>query len=99
MVTQYGMSDEFGLMGLETIENEYLDGRAVRNCSDQTETIIDNEIKKMLKACYEEAKRILGENRESLDRIAAYLFEKETITGKEFMQLFKQGRELPLDEL
>ena len=99
MVTQYGMSEEFGLMGLETIENEYLDGRAVRNCSDETETIIDNEIKNMLKACYEEAKRILVENRASLDKIAAYLYEKETITGKEFMQLFREGRQLPLEEI
>ena len=98
MVTQYGMSEEFGLMGLETIENEYLDGRAVRNCSDETETVIDNEIKRMLKACYEDAKRILGENREALDRIAAYLFEKETITGKEFMALFKEVKELPTEE-
>ena len=93
MVTQYGMSDEFGLMGLETVENEYLDGRAVRNCSDETETIIDNEIKNMLKACYEDAKRILGENRASLDKIAEYLYEKETITGKEFMELFKGEEE------
>ena len=99
MVTQYGMSEEFGLMGLETIENEYLDGRAVRNCSDETETIIDNEIKNMLKACYEEAKRILVENRASLDKISAYLYEKETITGKEFMQLFREGRQLPLEEI
>ncbi len=98
MVTQYGMSEEFGLMGLETIENEYLDGRAVRNCSDETETVIDNEIKRMLKACYEDAKKILGENREALDRIAAYLFEKETITGKEFMALFKEVKELPTEE-
>lgn len=99
MVTQYGMSEEFGLMGLETIENEYLDGRAVRNCSDETEAIVDNEIKKMLKACYEEAKRILSANREALDRIAAYLFEKETITGKEFMSLFNQGKALPTEEI
>ena len=99
MVTQYGMSEEFGLMGLETIENEYLDGRAVRNCSDETETIIDNEIKNMLKECYAHAKELLGQNREALDGIAGYLFEKETITGKEFMTILAQYRPIPEENI
>lgn len=92
MVTQYGMSDEFGLMGLETIEDKYLEGRAVMNCSDATSTLIDNEIKNMLKKCYESAKKILTENRRVLDAIASHLFEKETITGKEFMEIFNREK-------
>ena len=99
MVTQYGMSEEFGLMGLETIESEYLDGRAVRNCSDETETIIDNEIKNMLKGCYARAKELLAKNREALDGIAGYLFEKETITGKEFMSILSQYRPIPEENI
>lgn len=99
MVTQYGMSEEFGLMGLETIESEYLDGRAVRNCSDETETIIDNEIKNMLKGCYVRAKELLAKNREALDGIAGYLFEKETITGKEFMSILSQYRPIPEENI
>lgn len=94
MVTQYGMSDEFGLMGLETIEDKYLEGRAVMNCSDATSTQIDNEIKNMLKKCYAKAKDILTENRRVLDAIAAHLFEKETITGKEFMEIFNKEKEV-----
>ncbi len=92
MVTQYGMSDEFGLMGLETIEDKYLEGRAVMNCSDATSTQIDNEIKNMLKKCYAKAKQILTENRKVLDAIAAHLFEKETITGKEFMEILNREK-------
>ena len=88
MITQYGMSDRFGLIGLESIQNRYLDGRAVMNCGEKTASEIDEEVMKMLKKAYEEAKRLLGEHRESLDKIAAFLIEKETITGKEFMEIF-----------
>lgn len=90
MITQYGMSQHFGLMGLESIQNRYLDGRAVLNCGEATASEIDQEVMKMLKAAYEEAKRLLSENREALDKIAAYLIEKETITGKEFMDIFHE---------
>ncbi|MBR5474963.1 MAG: ATP-dependent zinc metalloprotease FtsH [Lachnospiraceae bacterium] len=93
MVTQYGMSSEFGLMGLESIENAYLDGRAVMNCADKTAAEVDEVVKAMLKVSYAEAKRLLGENREALDEIAAFLIEKETITGKEFMEIFNRIRE------
>ena len=88
MVTQYGMSERFGLMGLESIEHRYLDGRAVMNCGEATAAEIDQEVMKMLKNAYEEAKRLLSENREALDKIADFLIEKETITGKEFMEIF-----------
>ncbi len=95
MVTQYGMSDHFGLMGLESIQNRYLDGRAVLNCGEETASEIDKEVMKMLKNAYEEAKRLLSENRKALDEISAFLIEKETITGKEFMEIFRkiQGSE------
>lgn len=88
MVTQYGMSEHFGLMGLESVEHRYLDGRAVTNCGEATAAEIDQEVMRMLKNAYEEAKRLLSENREALDKIAAFLIEKETITGKEFMDIF-----------
>ena len=90
MVTQYGMSERFGLMGLESIQNRYLDGRAVMNCGEATASEIDNEVMKMLKSAYEEAKRLLSENREALDKISDFLIEKETITGKEFMEIFRK---------
>lgn len=90
MITQYGMSERFGLMGLESIQNKYLDGRAVLNCGDVTASEIDEEVMKMLKSAYAEAKRLLSENREALDKIAAFLIEKETITGKEFMKIFRE---------
>lgn len=97
MVTQYGMSERSGLMGLESIQNRYLDGRAVMNCGEATASEIDNEVMKMLKSAYEEAKRLLSENREALDKISNFLIEKETITGKEFMEIFRkvQGIEDP----
>lgn len=88
MVTQYGMSERFGLMGLESVQNRYLDGRAVLNCGEATASEIDKEVMQMLKAAYEEAKRLLSENRDALDKIADFLIEKETITGKEFMDIF-----------
>ena len=90
MVTQYGMSDKFGLMGLESIENRYLDGRPVLNCSDQTAGEIDKEVMKILKECYDRAKMLLSQNREVLDKIAEYLIAKETITGEEFMNLYRE---------
>lgn len=98
MVTQYGMSDRFGLMGLESIENRYLDGRAVLNCGDATAAEIDKEVMAILKDCYKRAENLLADNREVLDKIAAFLVEKETITGKEFMDIFKEVKGLPVDE-
>ena len=92
MITQYGMSEKFGLIGLESIQNRYLDGRAVMNCGEATAAEIDSEVMQMLKVAYDEAKRLLLENREALDKIAAFLIEKETITGKEFMQIFHDVR-------
>ena len=99
MITQYGMSERFGLMGLESIQNRYLDGRPVLNCGEATAAEIDQEVMKMLKAAYEEAKRLLTENREALDKIAAFLIEKETITGKEFMKIFREVQGIEEEEL
>ncbi|MDD7025293.1 MAG: ATP-dependent zinc metalloprotease FtsH [Oscillospiraceae bacterium] len=92
MVTQYGMSEKFGLMGLESMESQYLGGRTVLNCSDKTAAEVDKEVMQLLKDAYEEAKRLLMENREALDKIAEFLIEKETITGKEFMEIFNRVR-------
>ena len=104
MITQYGMSRKFGLMGLATQENQYLSGRAVLNCGDDTATEIDHEVMELLHYSYEEAKRLLNEHREALDKIADYLIRRETITGKEFMKIFRAvecGVEIPenLDKL
>ena len=104
MITQYGMSQKFGLMGLATQENQYLSGRAVLNCGDDTATEIDHEVMQLLHYSYEEAKRLLSEHREALDKIAVYLIRRETITGKEFMKIFRaveRGIEIPdnLEEL
>lgn len=98
MVTQYGMSKKFGLIGLETIEDRYLDGRAVMNCSDETAADVDEEVMKILKESYKEAKKLLKENRVLLDKLAAFLIEKETITGKEFMQIFRREKGIPEPE-
>ncbi len=98
MVTQYGMSDKFGLMGLESIENRYLDGRAVLNCGDATAAEIDKEVMAILKECYSKAESLLADNREVLDKIAAFLVEKETITGKEFMDIFREVKGLPAED-
>ncbi len=98
MITQYGMSEKFGLMSLETVENRYLDGRATLNCSDATAAEVDNEVKKLLKECYEKAKKLINENRKALDKIAEFLYEKETITGKEFMEIFNSVNETPVEE-
>ena len=107
MVTQYGMSEKFGLMGLARQENMYLSGRAVLECGDDTATEVDAEVSRILKECYEEAKKILSDNRTALDEIAKFLIEKETITGKEFMEILsdvrgekaassaEEGKELP----
>ena len=90
MITQYGMSDRFGLMGLADTPSQYLDGRAVLNCGDATATEIDHEVMKLLKVSYDEAKRLLSANREALDKIADFLIQRETITGKEFMKIFRE---------
>ena len=90
MITQYGMSDKFGMVGLESPENQYLSGRNVLNCSDQTATEIDREVMKIIKEAYEEALKLLRSHRKALDEIAAFLIEKETITGKEFMEIFHE---------
>ena len=97
MVTQYGMSKKFGLMGLATQENQYLSGRAVLNCGEETASEIDQEVMKILKESYEEAKRLLSENREIMDKIAEFLIEKETITGKEFMKIFRECKGIKED--
>ena len=98
MVTQYGMSEKFGLMGLAEVENEYLDGRAMLNCGDETATEIDHEVMKMLKESYEEAKRLLSAHRPAMDKIADFLIRKETITGKEFMDLYYQAEGIDPEE-
>ncbi len=90
MVTQYGMSEKFGLIGLESVQNRYLDGRPVSNCGQETASEIDKEVMKLLKDSYDAAKELLGSHREALDQIAAFLIEKETITGKEFMEIFHE---------
>ena len=92
MVTQYGMSEEFGLMSLESVESVYLDGKAVTNCADETAAMIDEVVKRMLKEAYEKAKEILSGNREELDEIAAFLIKKESITGEEFMRILNDIR-------
>lgn len=96
MVTRFGMSKKFGLMGLESVESEYLDRRAVMNCADETAAGIDEEVMKILKEAYKEAKKILKENREVMDKIAEYLIEKETITGHEFMEIYCREKGLPM---
>ncbi len=95
MITQYGMSEKFGLMSLETVESKYLDGSARLNCSDETAAMIDDEVKELLKECFTEAKKLLSENRDVLDEIAKYLYEKETITGKQFMEIYRKVKGIP----
>lgn len=92
MITMYGMSEEFGLMALETVENQYLDGRRMLNCADATAAQIDQVVKETLKKCYEQAKQMLSENREVMDHLAEFLIKEETITGKEFMEIFHKYR-------
>ena len=98
MVTRFGMSKRFGLVGLATIENQYLDGTASLTCSEQTATGVDEEVVAILKESYEEALRLLRENRDIMDKLAEFLIEKETITGKEFMEIFRKEKGLPEPE-
>ncbi len=98
MITRYGMSETFGFMGLATVENQYLDATARMNCSPATEKLVDEEVKKLLDSCYAEAKRLLSENMDVLDKIAAFLFDKETITGKEFMEIYNEVKGINPDE-
>ncbi len=95
MVTMYGMSKRFGMVGLESVESRYLDGRRVLNCSETTAALIDEEVMQIIKDSYEQAKELLSANREVLDKIAEYLLEKETITGKEFMEILRREKGLP----
>ena len=98
MVTQYGMSKRFGLVGLSTVESKYLEGRDVMNCSDKTAAEVDAEVVAILKESYEKAKELLAENRELMDKLAAFLIEKETITGKEFMEIYRKEKGIPEPE-
>lgn len=98
MVTRYGMSKKFGLVGLATVESQYLDGRASLNCSDETAADIDAEVVAIIKESYDKALSMLRENRELMDKLAAFLIEKETITGKEFMEIFRREKGLPEPE-
>ena len=98
MVTRFGMSKKFGLIGLESIESQYLDGRAVLNCSDATAAEIDQEVMRILKECYQEALELLSHNREVMDKLAAFLIERETITGKEFMKIYREIKGIPEPE-
>jgi len=98
MVTRFGMSKRFGLMGLATIESQYLGGGARLTCSDRTAADVDTEIMETLKACYEEAKELLSGNRELMDKLAAHLIEKETISGKEFMKIYREEKGIPEPE-
>jgi len=95
MITMYGMSDEFGPVALESVESQYLEGRTVLNCSEETAAKIDEAVMKVLKKAYEEALSMLSENMEVMDKLAAHLIEKETITGKEFMEIFRREKGLP----
>jgi len=95
MITRYGMSKRFGLVGLATVESKYLDGRAALNCSDETAAAIDEEVVAIIKESYDKALEMLRDNRELMDKLAAFLIEKETITGKEFMEIFRKEKGLP----
>ena len=98
MITQYGMSEKFGLIGLTTVEDQYLGGRATLNCGEATAAEIDQEVMKILKAAYDQALALLADNRDCLDKIAAFLIERETITGKEFMKIFHEVKGIPDSE-
>ena len=98
MVTMYGMSDRFGMMCLATVENQYLDGRAGLICGEDTAGLIDKEVLDIINSSYDTAMKLLVENREILDHISDYLYEKETITGKEFMKIFREMKGLPQEE-
>ena len=98
MITRYGMSKRFGLVGLATVESQYLEGRTALNCSDETAAAIDEEVVAMIKESYDQALQMLRENRELMDKLAAFLIERETITGKEFMKIFRKEKGLPEQE-
>ncbi len=98
MITRFGMSKRFGLMGLATVESEYLGGGARLTCSDRTAADVDTEVMELLKTCYEEAKVLLSGNREVMDKLAAHLIEKETISGKEFMKIYRREKGIPEPE-
>lgn len=98
MITRYGMSKRFGLVGLATVESQYLEGRTALNCSDETAAAIDEEVVDMIKESYDQALQMLRENRELMDKLAAFLIERETITGKEFMEIFRKEKGLPEPE-
>ena len=98
MITRYGMSKRFGLVGLATVESQYLEGRTALNCSDETAAAIDEEVVAMIKESYDQALEMLRENRELMDKLAAFLIERETITGKEFMEIFRKEKGLPEPE-
>jgi cell division protease FtsH len=98
MVTRYGMSKKFGLVGLATVESQYLEGRSSLNCSDETAAEIDAEVVSIIKESYDKALEMLRENRGVMDKLAGYLIEKETITGKEFMEIFRREKGLPEPE-
>ena len=93
MITRFGMSKKFGMVGLEVAANQYLDNRTVLNCSAVTEAEVDEEVMRLIGDSYEEEKRLLTEHRETMDKIAAFLIEKETITGKEFMEIFHKAEQ------
>ena len=95
MVTQYGMSERFGLMGLATVESQYLEGRAAMNCADATAAAVDEEVRQIMENCYQEAKKLLSENMDVMDVIAAYLIKEETITGEQFMKLYRKTKGIP----
>ena len=90
MITMYGMSDEFGMVALESVQNRYLDGRSVMNCSEETATKIDDEVRRIIKESYQKAYDLLKANESVLDALAKFLIEKETITGKEFMKIYAE---------
>ena len=98
MVTRFGMSDKFGMMGLATVESQYLDGRASLICGENTAAQIDDEVLQMITDAYAKAKELLTDNMECLDKISDYLFEHETITGKEFMKIFREIKGIPEPE-
>ena len=98
MITKFGMSEKFGMMNLVSVESQYLDGRAVMNCAEKTAAQVDKEVLKIINECYAHATKLLNDNRETLDKISDYLFSNETITGKEFMKLFRELQGLPEPE-
>ena len=98
MITRFGMSEKFGMMCLATTENQYLDNQATMNCAGATKAEIDKEVLTLINDCYNEATRLLTENRECLDKISEYLYEHETITGKEFMKIFREIKGIPEPE-